>query len=106
MTLDVSLDIRTVWNLGLNVGNLKINVHASVIEIYSFVSILFTEWTYHSINTVSHQSAIFYRFCHRGEAGAYLQQSMGGRRGTPWTGHQSIAGTTYKTLKNLMPKFS
>ncbi|MEQ2243672.1 hypothetical protein ILYODFUR_009232 [Ilyodon furcidens] len=27
-----------------------------------------------------------------GEAGAYLQQSMGERRGTPWTGHQSIAG--------------
>ncbi|MED6273966.1 hypothetical protein CHARACLAT_011712 [Characodon lateralis] len=26
------------------------------------------------------------------EAGAYLQQSMGKRQGTPWTGHQSIAG--------------
>ncbi|MED6254407.1 hypothetical protein ATANTOWER_025369 [Ataeniobius toweri] len=24
----------------------------------------------------------------RGEAGAYLQQSMGKRRGTPWTGRQ------------------
>ncbi|MEQ2234845.1 hypothetical protein ILYODFUR_035579 [Ilyodon furcidens] len=28
----------------------------------------------------------------RGEAGAYLQRSMGERRGTPWTGRQSIAG--------------
>ncbi|MED6252942.1 hypothetical protein ATANTOWER_019662 [Ataeniobius toweri] len=28
----------------------------------------------------------------RGEAAAYLKHSMGGRRGTPWTGHQSIAG--------------
>ncbi|MEQ2169798.1 hypothetical protein GOODEAATRI_028852, partial [Goodea atripinnis] len=28
----------------------------------------------------------------RGEAGAYLQQSIGGRRGTPWTGHQPITG--------------
>ncbi|MEQ2303598.1 hypothetical protein AMECASPLE_018590 [Ameca splendens] len=28
----------------------------------------------------------------RGEAGAYLQQSMGGRLGTLWTGHQSITG--------------
>ncbi|MED6281260.1 hypothetical protein CHARACLAT_019434, partial [Characodon lateralis] len=27
-----------------------------------------------------------------GEAGAYLQQSMGERQGTPWTGRQSIAG--------------
>ncbi|MEQ2260806.1 hypothetical protein XENORESO_001692, partial [Xenotaenia resolanae] len=27
-----------------------------------------------------------------GGAGAYLQQSMGRRRGTPWTGRQSIAG--------------
>ncbi|MEQ2270672.1 hypothetical protein XENORESO_007833 [Xenotaenia resolanae] len=28
----------------------------------------------------------------RGEAGACLQQTMGGRWGTPWTGRQSIAG--------------
>ncbi|MEQ2228417.1 hypothetical protein ILYODFUR_008574 [Ilyodon furcidens] len=28
----------------------------------------------------------------RGEAGACLQQSMGERRGTSWTGRQSIAG--------------
>ncbi|MEQ2255018.1 hypothetical protein ILYODFUR_009519 [Ilyodon furcidens] len=28
----------------------------------------------------------------RGEAAAYLQQSMGGRQGTPWTGRQSMAG--------------
>ncbi|MED6286574.1 hypothetical protein CHARACLAT_007408 [Characodon lateralis] len=27
-----------------------------------------------------------------GEAGAYLQQSTGGKRDTPWTGRQSIAG--------------
>ncbi|MEQ2284998.1 hypothetical protein AMECASPLE_027321 [Ameca splendens] len=27
-----------------------------------------------------------------GQAGAYIQQSMGKRRGTPWTGRQSIAG--------------
>ncbi|MEQ2256642.1 hypothetical protein ILYODFUR_026208 [Ilyodon furcidens] len=27
-----------------------------------------------------------------GGAGAYLQQSMGERQGTPWTGRQSIAG--------------
>ncbi|MED6238553.1 hypothetical protein ATANTOWER_024547, partial [Ataeniobius toweri] len=27
-----------------------------------------------------------------GEAGAYVQQSMGRRWGTPWTGRQSIAG--------------
>ncbi|MEQ2295607.1 hypothetical protein AMECASPLE_016110 [Ameca splendens] len=26
------------------------------------------------------------------EAGAYLQQSMGERQGTPWTGRQSITG--------------
>ncbi|MEQ2231284.1 hypothetical protein ILYODFUR_037989 [Ilyodon furcidens] len=26
------------------------------------------------------------------EAGAYLQQSIGRKQGTPWTGHQSIAG--------------
>ncbi|MED6247178.1 hypothetical protein ATANTOWER_027203 [Ataeniobius toweri] len=35
------------------------------------------------------QSVIFYCFFH---SGAYLQQSMGGRRGTNWTGRQSIAG--------------
>ncbi|MEQ2240185.1 hypothetical protein ILYODFUR_012205 [Ilyodon furcidens] len=28
----------------------------------------------------------------RGEAGAYLQQSMGGRWGKTWTGRQSITG--------------
>ncbi|MED6239748.1 hypothetical protein ATANTOWER_010579 [Ataeniobius toweri] len=32
------------------------------------------------------QSVIFFT------AGAYLQQSVGGRRGTPWTGCQSTAG--------------
>ncbi|MED6250379.1 hypothetical protein ATANTOWER_031929 [Ataeniobius toweri] len=39
------------------------------------------------------QSVIFYRlFQLVGEAGAYLQQSMGERQGTPWTCCQSIAG--------------
>ncbi|MEQ2316614.1 hypothetical protein AMECASPLE_034181 [Ameca splendens] len=41
------------------------------------------------------QSVIFYTassIVGRGKAGAYLQQSIGGRRGTPWTGRQSIAG--------------
>ncbi|MED6231511.1 hypothetical protein ATANTOWER_023448 [Ataeniobius toweri] len=49
------------------------------------------------------QSVIFYTassIVDHGEAVAYLQQSMGGRRGTPWTGRQSIAGqhrhTQYK----------
>ncbi|MED6238880.1 hypothetical protein ATANTOWER_031615 [Ataeniobius toweri] len=49
------------------------------------------------------QSVIFYTassIVGSGEAGAYLQQSMGGRQGTPWTGRQSIAGqhTTKHTL--------
>ncbi|MEQ2170827.1 hypothetical protein GOODEAATRI_004253 [Goodea atripinnis] len=33
-----------------------------------------------------------YSIVGHGGAGAYLQQSMGKRRGTPWTGRQSIAG--------------
>ncbi|MEQ2265318.1 hypothetical protein XENORESO_005313 [Xenotaenia resolanae] len=33
------------------------------------------------------------------EAGAYLQQSMGERRGTPWTGRQSITNSQKCKLK-------
>ncbi|MEQ2181673.1 hypothetical protein GOODEAATRI_013953 [Goodea atripinnis] len=47
------------------------------------------------VGSSTSQSVIFYTassIVGRGEAGAYLQQSTGGRQGSPWTGHQSIAG--------------
>ncbi|MEQ2238732.1 hypothetical protein ILYODFUR_036242 [Ilyodon furcidens] len=37
-----------------------------------------------------------------GGAGAYLQQSMGERRGTPWTGRQSIAGQ-HRDIQDKQP---
>ncbi|MED6278391.1 hypothetical protein CHARACLAT_023336 [Characodon lateralis] len=37
-----------------------------------------------------------------GEAGAYLQQSTGERRGTPWTGRQSITGQ-HRNTKDKQP---
>ncbi|MEQ2192635.1 hypothetical protein XENOCAPTIV_014743 [Xenoophorus captivus] len=36
------------------------------------------------------------------EAGAYLQQSMGERHGTPWTGRQSIAGQ-HRDIQDKQP---
>ncbi|MEQ2216365.1 hypothetical protein XENOCAPTIV_015081 [Xenoophorus captivus] len=51
------------------------------------------------------QSFIFYTassIVGRGEAGAYLQQSMGGRQGTPWIGRQSIAGQHANALYSAL----
>ncbi|MEQ2282000.1 hypothetical protein AMECASPLE_036033 [Ameca splendens] len=42
--------------------------------------------------TVSQSFSTAYSIVGHGEAGAYLQQSMGERRDTPWTCRQSIAG--------------
>ncbi|MED6274087.1 hypothetical protein CHARACLAT_012926 [Characodon lateralis] len=67
-----------------------------VIRLYKTVSsVLFLPvcW-WQSYLYIYSQSVIFYRLFQSGSrgAGAYLLQSMGKRRGTPWTGHQSIAG--------------
>ncbi|MEQ2271955.1 hypothetical protein XENORESO_011850 [Xenotaenia resolanae] len=60
--------------------------------------------------SVSQSFSTAYSIVGRGEAGAYLQQSMGERQGTPWTGRQSITGhcsiiyqklQTYVTTVNL-----
>ncbi|MED6270905.1 hypothetical protein CHARACLAT_014901 [Characodon lateralis] len=45
-----------------------------------------------TLKTVSQSFSTATSIVGRGEAGAYFQQSMGRRRGIPWTGHQSIAG--------------
>ncbi|MEQ2303238.1 hypothetical protein AMECASPLE_014686 [Ameca splendens] len=46
----------------------------------------------HMAVIVSQSFSTAYSTVGRGGAGAYLQQSMGERQGTPWTGRQSIAG--------------
>ncbi|MEQ2313146.1 hypothetical protein AMECASPLE_038580, partial [Ameca splendens] len=43
-----------------------------------------------SVLSVSQSFSTAYSIVGRGGAGAYLQQSMGERQGTPWTGRQSI----------------
>ncbi|MEQ2238574.1 hypothetical protein ILYODFUR_034559 [Ilyodon furcidens] len=56
--------------------------------LFDFISIIIDPM-------LTFQSFIFYTassIVGRGEAGAYLQQSMSGRRGTPWTGRLSITG--------------
>ncbi|MEQ2259254.1 hypothetical protein XENORESO_008957 [Xenotaenia resolanae] len=48
---------------------------------------------HHDLAQESSQSfSTAYSIVGHGGAGAYLQQSMGERQGTPWTGRQSIAG--------------
>ncbi|MEQ2263220.1 hypothetical protein XENORESO_004711 [Xenotaenia resolanae] len=49
-----------------------------------------TAWEMYAYVSQSFSTA--YSIVGHGGAGAYLQQSMGKRQGTPWTGRQSIAG--------------
>ncbi|MEQ2221689.1 hypothetical protein ILYODFUR_018276, partial [Ilyodon furcidens] len=67
------------------------------------------------VSEFSQSSSTAYSIVGRGEAGAYLQQSMGKRQGTPWTGRQSIAGRVFglweearvpaKVMSKCAPKF-
>ncbi|MEQ2164327.1 hypothetical protein GOODEAATRI_005561 [Goodea atripinnis] len=52
--------------------------------------------------SVSQSFSTAYSTVGHGGAGAYLQQSMGERRGSPWTGCQSIAGQHKTTMHTLI----
>ncbi|MED6247235.1 hypothetical protein ATANTOWER_013619, partial [Ataeniobius toweri] len=62
----------------------------------TYSSVLVTRTTFRSSRLLGAKVVEDTSLVGHGEAGAYLQQSLGGRRGRTWTGRQSIAGQQIK----------